>query len=197
MCQLSTLYQERRKEENQHHVQKKHGGCGRKKEEKPLYARIRTRRTRSPPIIEPSHKSQVPKIQSPAATLSLDSEWNWSRIVQRGLTATRKRPSQTLPLEVATRNSQLQVGGAPPASTSEVHARCSHSLSRSRWNDQRGHSNSMWPRVSGTSQASQKGDGRWPNRCRYTPVGKCPVKNWPTRAAINREGKACVQPKSV
>ena len=196
MRQRSTLYQEKKKRRKPTPCPEKHGGCGQKRKT-PVCPKNNQGRTKSPPIIDPSHKSQVPMIQSPPATLSLDSEWNWSLIVQRGLTATRKRPSQTLPLEVPTRNSQPQVGGTPSASTSEAHARCSHSLSRARWNDHRGHSNSMWPRVSGTSQASQRGDGRWPNRCRYTPVGKWPVKNWPTRAAINREGKACVQPKSV
>lgn len=41
------------------------------------------------------------------------------------------------------------------------------------------------------------GDGRWPNLCKYTPIGKCPIKNSPTRTAINHEGMACIHPRLV
>ena len=114
----------------------------------------------------------IPNSQVPSHSLALESVCNWSRIVQRGFMAVRKRPSHSLPPVVPTRKSQPQVGRDTPSSVAWPLSLWSHSRSRSRWNAQRVQSNSIWARVSGTPHPSHRGDERWPNRCKYTPVGK-------------------------
>ena len=70
-----------------------------------------------------NHNNRQP--QASSLTLSLDSDWNWSLIDHRGRTATKNRPSQSLPMGVPTRKSQPQVGGVAPVSMAEVHTLCS------------------------------------------------------------------------